>query len=369
MIFGNSTAGAWRAAAALAAAVFFASLIPGAALRAAEPVAAARDTLVYKDGDRVQGTLVENAAGVLVFKSDRFGELRVPAADAVVIRAEKPIAATAPKPAAAAAPAPPPASAATAAAERETQRVRDDAERVSLWDRFSPAVLTARVRGFFGPWQGRLSFSTEVLSDSADRATSAYEAHMQRKWKADEVQLNSRFDYSETNDVTTTDFLKLWGQWRHDFSPRLFAHYRPTAEWNRASTLRGAPNDYVLLQQEVGAGYQILAKPSRKLRAGVSQNRFDTWNSSALAPAHTSRGVISTFEETEFLLPWRITISQRGVWYPVGDQPDGWENRVDLNKKLTETLSTSLRHEIRRNNPDGSTPDYTRLKLLFGLDF
>ena len=51
------------------------------------------------------------------------------------------------------------------------------------------------------------------------------------------------------------------------------------------------------------------------------------------------------------------------------DQNDGWENRVELNKKLTETLSTSVRHEIRRDNPDGSAQDYTRLKLLFGLDF
>ena len=60
---------------------------------------------------------------------------------------------------------------------------------------------------------------------------------------------------------------------------------------------------------------------------------------------------------------------QRGVWYPVKDLPDGWENRVELNKKLTETLSTSVRHEMRRNNPDGSAQDYTRLKLLLGFDF
>jgi hypothetical protein len=64
-----------------------------------------------------------------------------------------------------------------------------------------------------------------------------------------------------------------------------------------------------------------------------------------------------------------MTVFQRGVWYPAHDGPDGWENRLELNKKLTETLSTSIRHEMRRNNPDGSAQDYTRLKLLFGLDF
>jgi hypothetical protein len=326
-------------------------------LEAAEAAAPGRDTLVYKDGDRVRGTLVSEAGGTLVFRSDRFGELRVPAAEAVVIKAEKP-AVKDPAAVAGAAPAPP----ATASEKAEE-------ERVSLWEMFSPAVLTAKVRNYFGPWHGRLSFSSEVVSDVADRNNSSYDAHLQRKWKADDVQLNARFDYNQTNAVTTTDLLKLSGQWRHTFGERFFAHYRPSSEWNRATTLRGAPNDYVLLQQELGAGWQILAKPSRKLRAGVSQNLFDTWSTVGATTHTVSRGVVSTFEEAELVLPWRITIAQRGVWYPVSGQSDGWENRIDLSKKLTETLSTSVRHEIRRNNPDGSAQDYTRLKLLFGLDF
>ena len=34
-----------------------------------------------------------------------------------------------------------------------------------------------------------------------------------------------------------------------------------------------------------------------------------------------------------------------------------------------ETLSLSVRHEIRENNPDGTSPDYKRLKVLLGFDF
>src|SRR4051812_7537413 len=56
---------------------------------ASEAVPSKRDTLVYKDGDRVQGTLVTREQDTIVFKADRFGEVRVPAADAVVILAEK----------------------------------------------------------------------------------------------------------------------------------------------------------------------------------------------------------------------------------------------------------------------------------------
>ena len=353
-------------------------------LRAAEGAPNSRDTLVYKDGDRVQGTLVERTPETIVFKSDRFGVLRVTATDAVVIKAEKP-----PEPAArtvrveaqgiqpavpapGAAPAAKPAAVAATEAEKKAAVAADDKadeDRVTIWDRFSPSVLTAHVRNFFGPWHGRVSFSTEVVSEVAERNNSSYEAHLSRKWKADEVQLNARFDYAETDDVTTTDMMKAGGQWRHEFNKQLFALYRPTSEWNRASKVRGVPNDYILLQQELGAGYHVLTKPSRKLRVGLSQNLFDTWNTAPLVEGHTSRGVISAFEEAELTLPWRITMSQRAVWYPIRAQKDGWENRFEVNKKLTETLSMSVRHEIRRNNPDGTAQDYDRLKLLFGFDF
>lgn len=351
----------------------------GIAGRAAEnaPAAAGRDTLVYKDGDRVQGKLVEQAGGILVFKSERFGELRVPAADAVVIKAGQPVAAAAPVAAVAAAvpvaaPAGKPATPAppVVAAKPAAKAVAEpaDPERLNIWERFSPEALTARVRRLFGPWRGRFSFSAEVVTDIAKRNNSSYEALVRRKWATDEVQFNARYDYSETNNITTTDLVKITGQWRHDFSKSFFMQYRPSSEWNRASQLRGLPNDYVLLQQELGAGFQIVTKPSFKARIGLSQNRFDTWNS-AVTPDHIAHSVRSLFEEMEISLPWRMTIAQRGVWYPVPNQTDGWENRFDLNKKLTETLSASLRHEIRRYNPDGSAPDYTRLKLLFGLDF
>jgi hypothetical protein len=356
----------------------------GAVARASEAdavaAADARDTLVYKDGDRVHGKVVERTAEVIVFQSDRFGELRVKPSDAVVIKgvakpADRQVkveaqgiqpapaaprtAAASPKPPAKPAPKPEPPKTAAESAEEE---------KISIWERFTPALLTARVRNIFGPWHGKLAFSSEVVSDAAERNNSSWEARLSRKWKADEVTMTARFDYAETNDLTTTDMVKLTGQWRHEFNKKLFAHYRPTGEWNRAPKKNRAPNDYVLLQQEVGAGYHLLTTPARKVRAGVSQNRFDTWT---LEPTsgHAARDVQSLFEEVELTLPWRMSLTQRGVWYPVGGQDDGWENRVELNKKLTETLSTSVRHEIRRDNPDGSAQDYTRLKLLFGLDF
>lgn len=358
-----------------------------------------RDTLVYRDGDRLNGTLVAETEEVFVFKSDRFGELRVPVADAVVIKAaDRPPDATvatnqeasapaqkaATKPSAAriaavatkAAPtgdssktaaakatpkATPQKTAADIAAERE-------ADRLTTWDRFSPSVLTARVRNFFGPWRGRLSFSTEVVSDAAERTNNSIEGRLRRKWKKGDVQLSARYDSAETNTVRTTDRLRTSGVLRYNFNRKLTAQYRPSGEWNRASRRKGVPNEYVLVQQELGIGYNLIMTPGRKLSVGVSENLFNVWNT-APTPHHNSRTRESAFEEIEVALPWRMTLVQRGILYPIGVKEIGVENRVELNKKLTETLSTSVRHELRQDHPDENVQDFTRLRLLFAIEF
>ncbi len=322
--------------------------------RAADAEVPSRDTLVYKDGDRVQGQLLRQEDNILVFNSDRFGVLRVPADGAVVIKAEK-IAA-------------PPLAVPVAQQEKKAAE-QAEAERVSMWERFSPAVLTAKLREYFGPWSGRIAFSAEVVSDTADRSTISLEGRLSRKWTSDEVQMNGRYDYSQTNELTTTDMIKADGLWRHNFTKNSFAQYRPTLEWNRANFRSGGPADYVLLQQEIGAGVNLLTTPDRKLRVGVSENLFDVWTTSP-PKTHSSRTAESAFVETELKLPWGMLLTARGVYYyslSTGD--DGWENRIELTKKFTETLSTAIRHELRRGSPDGKAQDYDRLKLLLGLDF
>ncbi len=331
---------------------------------AAELEVPARDVLVFKDGDRLHGQWVREEGGFIVFKSDRFGEQRVSADIAVVIKAEKPVApVAATPPATSAAPVP------TAPPPGVKPAEQAEAEKVSVWERFSSAVLTARVRALFGPWKGRIAFSTEVISDTTDRSTISLEGKLSRKWAKDEVQLNGRYDYADTNNLTTTDMVKGDGLWRHNFTKNSFAQYRPTVEWNRANFRSGRPADYLLLQQEIGAGVSLLTSPARKLRVGVSENLFDVWTTSP-PTGHTARTAESAFVETELKLPWGLLLTDRGVYYySRSTRGDGWENRAELTKKFTETLSTAIRHEFRRGSPDGTAQDYDRLKLLLGLDF
>lgn len=329
------------------------------------PAAPARDVLVYPDGDRVQGRLVERKGDTLVFQSDRFGLLRVPASGAVVISAAKPAenilaTATAPVPAPAEAPlVVVPATALTPNGETYAEAK----ETAAL------ARLAAKLRKSFQPWTGRFAFSTEVVTDSADRTNLSLDLLLQRKWKTNVVQLKGRYDFNQTDGRTTTDMVKADGLLRHDFQRKGFVLYRPVLEWSRASFRSGMPSDYVLLQQEIGAGLNLIAKEKVKVRTGVSENIFDVW-SIAPGDAHNSRTSESVFVENEFKLPWSLLMVHRGVYYySFTTQDDGWENRIEFTKKFTKTLSTALRHELRRGSPDGKAQDYDRLKLLFGLDF
>lgn len=309
------------------------------------------DELQYKDGNRVTGHYVRKEDGELVFQSKRFGLLRVPIDEAVLVLAN-----------------PPKTESEAAALAAATVSKEVDSETGWSFSDLSPLAMARALKNFFGPWHGRLAFSTELVSDTTDRSAVSVDANIHRKWTKDEVQITGHYDYGATNDVKTVDNLKAAGLWRHDFNKWRFAQYRPTLEWDRASRLNGVPNNYVLLQQEIGVGFNLLVKPTKTIRTGVSENLFDVWNS-APTPNHSSRAVASVFEEIDYTLPWRMTLSQRAVFYPVPGRKDGWEDRIELNKKLTETFSVSVRHEIRINNPDGSAQDYSRLKLLFGLDF
>ncbi|MBS0631278.1 MAG: DUF481 domain-containing protein [Verrucomicrobia bacterium] len=318
----------------------------------ADPQLEKLDELQYKDGNRVTGHYVRKEDDELVFQSKRFGLIRVPVDEVVLVLAN------------------PPKTDSEAAALEAATVAKKEADSEAGWSfaDLSPLAMARALKDFFGPWHGRLAFSTELVSDTTDRSAVSLDANIHRKWKKDEVQITGHYDYGATNNVKTVDNLKGSGLWRHDFNKWRFAQYRPTLEWDRASLLNGVPNNYVLLQQEIGVGFNLLVKPTKTIRTGVSENLFDVWNS-APTPNHSSRAVASVFEEIEYALPWRMTLSQRGMYYPVPGREDGWEDRIELNKKLTETFSVSVRHEIRVNNPDGSSQDYSRLKLLFGLDF
>jgi hypothetical protein len=237
------------------------------------------DMLVYHDGDTVKGRVMEQDDHTIPFRSNRFGELRIAASDATVVLGRRPAAGAA-GPVKAAAPPP----------EEKASPMR---ARVTPW------TLAAALHDFFGPWKGRLAFSTELVSDTADREAVTIEGRLRRKWTADEVQLNARYDFYRTAGVSTTDVIAIDGSWRHDFGRPYFSLYRAAIELNRDAFTQKVASDYLLVQQEVGAGVTAVDRTDHKLRVGLSQSLFDIWNTAAMAATHSSKVVQSVFVEAE----------------------------------------------------------------------
>jgi hypothetical protein len=325
---------------------------------AASPQPTVVDELIYNDGDRVRGHLVGRNDQTIIFQSERFGLLNVPATEATVVLAPSPAATK--------------RAVAAAAAAGATATVAQIEEAESAWSLayWSPLALARMLRKVFGPWHGRFSFASTLLSNANENNSVSLNGNLRRKWKNDEVQLNSDYNFSQVNHVTSSDVVKADGAWRHDFPKRFFSTYRPSLEWDRAyKSASGAAADYVLLQQEVGAGVNIFSRPGKKLRFGLAENFFDVWNT-APPKEHSQSNIESTFVEADWKLPWRITLTDRGVfYYSLVESNHGWENRFEVNKKLTETLSVGLRHEVRNNNPDTRISDYRLLRFMVGLDF
>ena len=55
--------------------------------------------------------------------------------------------------------------------------------------------------------------------------------------------------------------------------------------------------------------------------------------------------------------------------YDYGPERCSWMSHAITNWIGDDGMLHKLYCEIRRHNPDGSAPDYSRLKLLLGLDF
>ncbi len=311
-------------------------------------LSARADVLIFNDGDRVQGTFVRRENGKIIFQSDRFGNLSVPENEAAVEVTSQPA---------------PPIIAPMPTEPDAPPSIYDQI----LLKRLRKRVEEGIVR-WWEPWTGRLAASTDIVHDSKDRKVFLAEGRVRRNWAKDEVRLETRYEYREENDVRTVDLIKTTGSWRHDVSNWIFGSYRLLGERDDVNSGGFQPFPYVLLQQQVGAGVHILRRERIKLRAGVAENFFNVW--AIDSDEKSSEHVESLFVEAEAVLPWRMTLTQRAVWYySIKDRSQGWENEFEFSKKLTDSLSAGIRHEFRQNNPDSRVQDYERLRFLIGYDF
>lgn len=299
--------------------------------------------LVFGNGDRLEGRVVKNEAGIMTFASVRFGEIKAPA-DEVKIEdvSDTPLIVPPVVPA-------------------------PDAPR--------PGVTVSAVEPDWGftrwwrPWTGRASVSFESLDDANRTHDFQTELRMTRIWTDDEVRAEFRYRWRESNDAVTDDLFRATGYWRHNLPARFFAVYLPTTEWNRNYKLEGIPVRYVLTQQGLGAGYRILDQPQAALRVGIAESWFGLWIYEPI-DFHVDLWATSIFLEAEFKLPWKLTLRERGqVYHFKGSDEPSWENDLELSKQLTESMVLGLRHEYFKNRPTLRESDYSKLRVFIGYDF
>lgn len=324
---------------------------------AATPPAPA--VLVYRDGDRTAGRLIEHKGGTIVFESVRFGRITVAESEAEIVAAS-PV----PSGASASAVSPPPAGppASTSAAEKPEHAAHSE-------QRAAMNRLDHSLRKIFGPWHGRLAVSTELVQGDNERRGELAELRFGRKWARDELRLETRYEFRSTDSRTDTDLLKSSAAWRHHLSPRWFVLAHPRLEWNSHYVKDARTVRYLLLQQEVGAGAFLINSKKGKLSVGLSGNQYDLWVLSE-PQGHFAKFAPSAFIEAELNLRWGVRLTERGVRYFSFHGGDtGWESEFELGKRLTETLTLALHHDVRFNDPDFRLQDNATWRMLLGFDF
>ncbi|MDR0352925.1 MAG: DUF481 domain-containing protein [Opitutaceae bacterium] len=363
------------------------------------------DVLKFKNGDQVHGAFVKKEGGQIFFRSDQFGDLSVREADATVeitsplaplvtetevalATGEKPKPPDAEKPATAPSAAPPkPEGTAVAASAPKTTppkpappkttppktapaKTPPPVEKPAVEKPKPPASTIARLgKGFikwWGGWHGRIAFSMSSIHDTADRSLYLAELRVKRTWKHDEVQIEPRYEFRQDNNVTAVDIFKVSAYWRHTFGENWFAEYRPAYQRDR----KGSKAEQ--LEQQFGVGRHILKSKQHRLHIGMAENAFNTWPLNRGLP-ETAHSMASLFSEASLQLPWRITVTDRGSWYCLGNgdatSDTGWQNTFELTKKLTNMLSFSFRYELRVDNPDPRVADYENTRFLLGFNF
>lgn len=338
----------WRTAARVGACagvvlafVLAAALVNGAgpALSSAVPATA---VVVFKDGDRLRGTIVASSETDITFASSRAGMLTISRID--ILRVEE----------------------AEDAGRGEEVAPQGDGDPVV--DDEPTDVETGGVLRWLRKWKAGLAVSAEGKREGDQRSSFMVEARVGRTWSADEVRLGARYEFAREGERTTDDLIELDGYARHDFHNRWFVLYSPELDWNRGYIHRGSPLEYVWLQQEIGAGLNAIDRSGLMLRFGVAENLFNVWTIDR--DVRVSTNTESLFTECEWQLPWAVRLADRFRWYySLETGENGFENQFDLSKQLTANLHLGFRHEARADIPNADVGDYTLWRVLLGLDF
>jgi len=304
----------------------------GALLLALFSGQAAADTpgwLRYADGNLLSGRLIEGGVQGGLFRSDRFGEVRFKAGEAVFAPSDMPRDAD-DKPTPAAAP----------------------AWAIAEWQ---PSDWSIGVSGYWKSDQGSVSKDIALDLDST--------------WKSpgNELKLNLSTDYKTVDKAVDNNEQTGGLRWLRDLRSPWFVLGSVKA---RRSTISLDPLptlDYLLLQGTAGLGLRKSWSAKDQTLVALGRDRIAVDLLSLDRRVYTS--ATSFLLENKLQLSPRVSFGNTLFVYFWRDGSTGFDSLADLSYKLSEQLSVGLRHEYRRNAANLEIGSFSRFSLTTRLGF
>lgn len=285
--------------------------------------------LRYTDGNLLSGRLIEGGVHGGLFRSDRFGDVRFKAGEAVFSPSDMPLD-TVDKPAPAAVP----------------------ARAIAEWQ---PSDWSVGLSGYWKSDQGSVSKDIALDLDST--------------WKSpgNELKLNLSTDYKTVDKAVDNNEQTGGLRWLREMqSPWLLLGSvrarRSTVSLDVLPTL-----DYLLLQGTAGVGLRKVWSAKDQTLVALGRDRIAIDLLSLDRRLYTS--ATSLLLENKLHLSPRVSFGNTLFVYFWRDGSTGFDSQADLSYKLSEQLSVGLRHEYRRNAANLEIGSFSRFSLTTRLGF
>lgn len=373
---------------------------------------AAKDYLVWPDGDRLSGRHLRTRDGFIHFISEKTGEIRVPVdsveliSDSLFPRSRTSdddpaepqpteashTAADGPFPPAqpsappvsppgkhpAADPGTPGFTAGTSdsieeAVERfHAERSQEDKDHANgSEDPASPWYRSLFRREWFtwlDPWKGRILIGVDSETSPNRRFNVSLEGRGDRRTESNEIRLEAKFlqrSWSGTlSDRRWTGLVRV----HHYLTTRYFLFAE--TEYER---FRSSARETLTVQQKLGPGVKLLNGKRREARLTAGGVVFYT--ETTLSPSEDERFEVypAAVFDARFSFFRSLTLSnETSLVFPgTGSLKYFLHTKTELEERFTRSLSLILRHEFRQelDRDTGPSDDYKRLRLLFSYSF
>ncbi len=274
--------------------------------------------LLFKNGDRLSGILIEEGSDLIQIDSEFLGKLSVKRGSLKKI--EKP--------------------------GEATQAKQTEPENPSA---IPPAPSKPRpIRSLFqaltfDDWKKRLEFGMTTQSGRRDKTDFSFRLNMQRRFEKNQYRFQSRYLYGKNRGEKSTDKQNASFLWRRDIAPGVF--YQTDTLYSVDEIKEIDLN----LEQRLGLGYRFVDTEKFKLSTGAGTGgrlRTDRNMSNAF------EYLFDVFEDIDYRVSKRLRLTQDfRIALPLSETDQYLiDFRAAMVTDITESLDLSVRYQLEYDN-------------------